>query len=235
MLLPNTQTPALVISPLTLARMVWKHKFSIFAVWFVLGIISYFVVRSIPPLYKAEAMILVDSQKIPDRYVASTVNTEVGDRLNSLSGKILTSSGLKKVINDFDLYAEQRKRLPEEEILEMIRKDIDIKLEKSWSGSRPGAFHVGFQGRVPDTVAGVANRIAGLFVDENLRARENQAEGTSEFIVTQLQEAKKKLDELELAVSKYKVEHSGGLPQQEASLAGTLNRLRQDLQATRTL
>ena len=227
----NTPTSALATSPLTLARMVWKRKLSIVGAWALLGAASYFAVRSIPPLYKAEAMILVDSQKIPDRYVSSTVNSEVGDRLNSLSGKILTSSGLKKVITDFDLYAEQRKNLTEEEILETMRKDIDIKLEKSWSGSRPGAFHVGFRGRVPDTVAGVANRIAGLFVDENLRARETQAEGTSEFIVTQLQEAKKKLDDLELAVSKYKVQHSGGLPQQEGSLVGTLTRLRQDLQA----
>ena len=64
----------------------------------------------------------------------------------------------------------------------------------------------------------VANRIANLFVDENLHARELQAEGTSEFIVNELDGAKKTLDQLEAAVSKYKLEHNGELPQQENAL-----------------
>ena len=82
-------------------------------------------------------------------------------------------------------------------------------------------------------VAQVTNRLANLYIDENLKTREVQAEGTSEFISTQLQEAKRKLDELEAAVSKYKLAHNGELPQQEAALIGTLSRLQSELEANR--
>jgi len=59
-----------------------------------------------------------------------------------------------------------------------------------------------------------------------------QAEGTSEFIENQLQQAKKTLDDLEVKVSQYKLQHNGELPQQEASLTSTLARLQLELQGS---
>jgi uncharacterized protein involved in exopolysaccharide biosynthesis len=75
----------------------------------------------------------------------------------------------------------------------------------------------------------VANRIANLYIEENLRTRENQAEGTSEFIEQQLEQAKNQLDQLETTVSEYKIHHNGELPQQESSLNGALGRLQMEL------
>jgi hypothetical protein len=79
----------------------------------------------------------------------------------------------------------------------------------------------------------VANRIANLFIEENLKTREVEAEGTSEFMETQLQEAKKILDELESGVSAYKLQHNGELPQQESLLGSTLSRLEVELESNR--
>ena len=115
-----------------------------------------------------------------------------------------------------------------------MRKAITIEPEtKAFTGSRVGAFKVGFQGADPTVVAGVANRISNLYVEENLRTREVEAQGTEEFIENQLQEAKKTLDTLEAAVSKYKLEHNGELPQQQAELSSTLGRLQVALEANR--
>jgi succinoglycan biosynthesis transport protein ExoP len=217
--------------PLSLIRGIWKRKISFVMIVAVLSGTVVVVVHRLPAIYRSDAVILVDSQKIPDRYVSSSVNTDVGDRLATISQQILSSSRLKKIIQDFDLYREDRKKLVDEEVLEELRHDIEIKVEKGWSGNRPGAFRVGYQGPDPTVVAGVANRLANLFVDENLHAREIQAEGTSEFIVSELEGAKKKLDELEAAVSKYKMEHNGELPQQESALIVRLTSLQTQSQA----
>jgi polysaccharide biosynthesis transport protein len=114
-----------------------------------------------------------------------------------------------------------------------MRKDITIKLESSGTANRPGAFRIGYQGSEPAVVAQVANRLTNLYVEENLKTRELQAEGTSEFLETQLHEAKKRLDELEAAISIYKLKHNGELPQQENSLNGALSRLQVELEANR--
>src|SRR6185369_5295907 len=74
------------------------------------------------------------------------------------------------------------------------------------------------------------NQLGNLFIEENLRAREVQAEGTSDFMKTQLQQAKKGLDEQEEKVSRFKQTYAGELPQQETALAQEMSRLQVQLQ-----
>lgn len=213
-------------------RMLWKRKWIIAAVWLAVTAAGVAVVRRIPPLYKAEAVILVDSQKIPENFVSSTVRSGVQDRFATITQQIQSSTQLNAIIESFNLYAQQRQKRFPEEILEMMRKDITITPERGWSGG-PGAFRIGYQGPDPVIVARVANRIANLYIEENFKHREVQAEGTSEFLDAQLSEAKKRLDELEAAVSSYKLKHNGELPEQENALNGRLARLQIELEANR--
>src|SRR5215471_10934964 len=91
---------------LSIARMLWNRKMLILLCWVVVSLTVAVVVYRLPTLYTAEALILVDAQKIPEKYVASTVSTDVQDRLATISQQILSSSRLKKIIDDFDLYRE---------------------------------------------------------------------------------------------------------------------------------
>src|ERR1039457_1379055 len=221
------------LAPLSIARMLWKRKLLILICWATISLTVGIAVYKLPTVYSAEALILVDAQKIPEKFVTSTVSTDVQDRLATISQQILSSTQLKKMTDDFGLYRDERKSYVQEEILEAMRKDISIKLERGWIGNRPGAFRIGYQGPDPAIVAQVANRITNLFIEENLKTREVQAEGTSDFIDTQLQESKKRLDELEAAVSQYKLKHNGELPQQESAISGILSRLAVQLQTNR--
>lgn len=219
----------------SIIRTVWKRKICILSVGILLSAGAVAIVRQLPAVYVAESLILVDSQKIPEKFVSATVATELEDRIAAIRQQILSSGELKKIISDFDLYQKERKTLFEEEILELMRKDVTIELVTSGAAAantrRPGAFRIGYQGPDPRVVARVANRLTDLYVEQNLKTRESQAEGTSEFLDTQLREAKKRLDELEAAVSSYKLRHNGELPQQETSLANALAGLHTRLQA----
>lgn len=175
-------------------------------------------------MYRAEALILVDPQKVPEKFVTSTVTEDLQDRLATISQEILSTTRLRKIIEDLNLYPDKRKTLAPEEIVELMRKDIEVRVEKS------RAFRIGYQGRDPKLAAEVVNQITDLYIAQNLKSRETQAEGTTEFIDHQLQEAKKRLDETEGAVSQYKVRHTGELPEQESSLSGALSRLQMELQ-----
>jgi polysaccharide chain length determinant protein (PEP-CTERM system associated) len=231
----TSTTPGL--SPLSILRTIWKRKIriTVAAIFFTLCAVA--VVRLLPPVYLAETVVLIDSQKIPEKFVSATVGDDLEERIASIRQTLLSGAELKKVIEEFGLYREERKTHFEEEILELMRKDISITLESAMPGTsktkRPGAFRIGYQGSDPTLVMQVANRLTDLYVEQNLRTREGQAAGTSEFLDTQLRDAKKHLDELEAAVSVYKLEHNGELPQQENALSGTLTRLQIELEANR--
>jgi uncharacterized protein involved in exopolysaccharide biosynthesis len=221
------------LHPLSIIRMIWKRKLITTLTWLIGSAIAITIVWMLPPIYKSEALILVDSQKIPERFVSSTVSTDIQDRIATITQEILSSSQLKKIIDDYGLYKAIKAKSTEEEILDKMRKDITIQMEKGWTQNRPGAFRVGYQGPDPQIVAQVANRLANLCIEENLRVREVQAEGTSEFMDTQLVEAQRRLDQLEAAVSEYKVKHNGELPQQESAISSELTREDQALIANR--
>jgi polysaccharide chain length determinant protein (PEP-CTERM system associated) len=210
--------------------MLWKRRRLAIAVWLVISAIAATAVQRLHSVYKAEVLVLVDPQRIPESFVSSTVGSDIADRLALISQDIMSRTRLLKIIEDYGLYSRQRHYLTEEEVVQQMRKDINITVEHSWTGGRMAAFRLSYEGTNPKTIAEVANRLAGLYVAENYRSRENQAEGTVQFLDSQLDEAKRSLTEQEAKVSHFKLQHNGELPQQENSILTTLGDMRVQLQ-----
>lgn len=219
-------------SPLSIARMLWKRRWIAIAVWLVISAGTAVVVQRLQAVYKAEVLVLVDPQRIPENFVSSTVGSDIADRLALISQDIMSRTRLLKIIETYNLYPDQRQRLTEDEVVQRMRKDINVTVEHSWTGGRMAAFRLSYQDTDPKTTAEVANRLAGLYVAENYRSRESQAEGTVQFLDNQLDEAKRSLDEQEAKVSRFKLQHNGQLPQQENSILTSLGDMRVQLQGT---
>jgi uncharacterized protein involved in exopolysaccharide biosynthesis len=60
------------LAPLSIARTIWKRKLLILLCWVTVSVTIAIVVYKLPTVYSSEALILVDAQKIPEKYVAST-------------------------------------------------------------------------------------------------------------------------------------------------------------------
>ena len=209
----------IAIHPLSVIKAVWNHRLLCLTVFVFISSATVLIVGRLPSVYRAEAAILVESQRIPEKFVSATVNPDLQDRLNILSEQILSYTRLMELIQRYDLYHNERARLVREEIVEKMRADITIKPEKTGTGTgRPGAFRISYQGPNPGIVAQVTNQVANFFIEENLRQREIEAVGTSQFLESQLAEAKKRLEEQETMLSRYKLQFNGELPQQENAL-----------------
>jgi uncharacterized protein involved in exopolysaccharide biosynthesis len=205
--------------------MLWLHRLSILVIWLLASVITGAIVETLPAEYQAEISILVEPQKIPGSVVQSMVTTPLQDRLLTISAQILSTAQLQKVIDDFGLYKKERKDLIPEEITQVMRKSISTKIDRGWTNNTPGAFRVQYTGEDPAVVAQVANRLGNMFIEQNLQSRETTVEGTSEFLDTQLQDAKKRLDDNEAQIAAYRQKHNGELPEQVNAINATLSRL----------
>jgi len=174
----------------------------------VIGAASAVWARTFPNWYRSETLILVVPQRVPENYVKSTVTTRIEDRLNSISQQILSRTRLERVIQDFDLYREERRTGIMEDIVERMRRDIGVQVVQG------DAFRVNYVGRDPRTVMKVTERLASLFIEENLKDRELLADGTTVFIEAQLEDARRRLIEQEKKLEAYRRRHSGELPSQ---------------------
>ncbi len=192
-----------------------------YRVWIFLGTVFFSLAGAtyiflLPDHYKASTTILVDPQKVPEKYVSPTVSSDPGQRLNTITQQVLSSSRLQQIIDDMHLYSELQGKISREELIEAMRKDITITV-KQGSSSGLSAFTIEYEGRHRQVVAQVANQLAASFIDWNLKNREQQAQDTSDFLAGQLKDAKQNLEEQEAKVSAFKMRHLGEMPEQQAA------------------
>lgn len=194
---------------------------------FLLGLIgSGVALYWIPPSYKSTTVILVEPQKVPENYVKTTVLVDIKDRLSTISQQVVSRTRLETIIKEFGLYADERNRLPMEEVVERMRGRIEINVKGKDS------FSISYENSSPETAMYVTNKLSSLVIEENLKVREEQAEGTTQFLENQLQLVKGLLEEQEVRLRLFKQESMGELPSQLETNLRTLDRLQLDLQAT---
>jgi len=169
------------------------------------------VAKRTPNLYRSETVILVVPQRIPESYVRSTVTSRIEDRLQSIGQQILSRTRLERIILDFDLYAGDRRTAPMENVVEIMRRDIEVETVKG------DAFKVTYVSGDPKAAMEVTNRLASLFIEENRRDREVLADGTNQFLESQLEDARRRLAEHEKKVQEYRQQYTGELPTQVQS------------------
>ncbi|MBI1353822.1 MAG: hypothetical protein GC160_05700 [Acidobacteria bacterium] len=215
--------------PLSILRAVWKRKLLILSTWLVISIIGAIVVYRLPAVYQARSVILIEQQRIPERYVAPTVNEDLSNRLNRISQQILAYEPLLRLIEEFNLYESERTRMVEEEIVQMLRDKISVSLVQGWAQRNAPAFQIVFEGDDPSVVAQVTNRLSTLFIDENLRTRSNQALGTAEFLTNQLEDFRQEVERQEELLREYRTRNMGELPQQERVLLSEVQRLQGEI------
>src|ERR1700748_259650 len=75
-----------------------------------------------PDHFKASTTILGDPQKIPEKYVSPTISSDPGQRLNTITQQVLSSTRLQQIIEEMHLYPELQGRSSREEIIEKMRK-----------------------------------------------------------------------------------------------------------------
>lgn len=181
------------------------------------------LITFLPSLYRSTTTVLVERQLVPETFVRSTVTSELETRLHTISQESLSRSRLEGLIARFGLYSDLRESVSPEEIIERMRRDIQLEPKGVQPRGRGGAtiaFSLSYLGSDPQTVALVTNTLASFFIEENLKVRERQATGTTEFLKVQLQEVKQRLDGQERRVSEFKRRFIGELPQQiQANLA----------------
>jgi len=215
---------------LSIVRMVWKRKYAILLFWVISVGITVAYVKRLPAVWAAETVILVDPQRIPASFVASTVNSTIADRVVFIREQILASSRLAPAIRDLDLFPDSRK-LTAEEFSARIRPGVSIAIDKA----NANLIRIGYKAGDRNIVAPIANKLAAIFVDENVKNRNEVANGTLDFTETELEEARQQLDELAAAETKYKLEHNGELPSQQAQIGANLGRWQTELNTNRDM
>lgn len=210
-------------------HLVAKYKWHIAISTFALTLAFTILIAKLPNGYEATTTILVDPQQVPEKYVNPVVSSDPYARLNTIMQQVLSRSRLELIIKNLKLYADKQAPHSAEELVNKMRDDITIQV-KQGSGPELSTFTITYQGRDPKTVAQVANQLATSFIDWNVNSRGQQVAGTQEFLSSELQEAKRNLEQQEDKLRQFKMSHLGETPDQTSNNLQAVAGLRSALQ-----
>jgi succinoglycan biosynthesis transport protein ExoP len=186
----------------------------------------------LPDLYRATALVLVE-RPISESIVRTPVSGELESRLYVIKQEILSRDRLLELIRRFNLYPEMRQRgAGVEDVLTQARNDIIVQPagpEQVTGRTKTVSFTLSYTSDSRDKVADVTNAVAAFYVQQNDQMRTNEAVRTTEFLRTQLADAKAQLDRHEVALRNYRTRYTGELPEQVGVNLATLERMNTQL------
>jgi polysaccharide chain length determinant protein (PEP-CTERM system associated) len=195
--------------------------------WLVVWGISWVL----PPRYKSSTLILVEQPTMPQNYVAPNINDDLQARLQSMSQQILSRTRLLAIIQKIHLYGDVQGKLTDDQKVAAMRKDIGVELVRDPQKQDISAFTISFSADSPFLAQQVTAELKDSFISENLKVRQEESEGTTEFLEKQLEDARESLSEQEAKLREFEGGHEGALPTQEESNLSIYGGLQSQLQS----
>lgn len=179
----------------------------------ITGGIAVVIARALPDVYFAQGTVRIVPPRVPDAYVRGTVTLGMPERVAAARAKVLAPERLDALVKELDIYPTMRNRVPHDAMISWLRSSIRINLVSA------DVFTVGYFGYSRTRVENVAARLTAMMIEETARQRASLTENQGQFLDTELEGARKRLEESEARVSDYRRRYAGQLPTQvEANL-----------------
>lgn len=175
-----------------------------------------FVAYSLPRSYEAKAVILIESQRIPNELASATVSADASERLKVIEQRLLARDNLLSIASKYSLYRSDDNQPSPTTIVQDMREAITIEqisVARSRSNTRIVGFEVSFAYKSGTMAARVANELVSSILSQNLETRLSRAAETSDFFHQQLRELENELLEMERKMAAFKRENEATLPE----------------------
>jgi uncharacterized protein involved in exopolysaccharide biosynthesis len=173
----------------------------------------------LPPVYQAEARLVVESEQIPDELASSTVHVAATEQLQIIQQRILTRETLLEMANRLQIYTpapgQPVRRLEPDEIVEDLRERISIETTGGDQARGPiqaTIVRVGFEAPTAQMAAAVTNEVVTLILRENVSMRTTVAGQTLDYFVQEVARLDRELATRSAAILAFKEANNEALP-----------------------
>lgn len=199
-------------TPEDVLEIAWRRRWIIVTPFVLVAIGTFLWTQRLPDRYRSTAVVLVSPPQVPVNYVRPTVTESLDRRLAAIRQELLSRPRLEAMIKEFDLYPELRRDRLMEDVVAQMRRDIGVDVPGARRRENPGSFQVSYESENPRTAMLVADRLASLFMRRNSETRVVQADSTTQFLDSQLEAARRKLQDQEQRLAAFRRANAGRLP-----------------------
>ena len=198
-----------------------RRKKQILATACILFLIIAVVAVIWPASYRSTGTILIEEQENPSDMVRSTISSYADQRIQVITQQVMTRANLVQIVDKYGLYTGYRRTHTTEDTLDRLRKDIKLDILKAdvidqRNGTKTTAtiaFTLSYDGETPDGAQKVANELVSLYLNENLKNRQEKTAETSTFLSEEATKLSQHISETEKKLAAFKSKNMGRLPE----------------------
>ena len=196
--------------------------------------VGYALIQILPKRYTSQSLILVERQQVPHDFVTPVITDDLNARIANIEEQTLSRTRLQPLIERYGLFKKDAAGKSMDDLVLLTQKAVTLTpvepVVKTKEQIVPG-FYLAVTLDDPRIAQQVCADISSMFIDEDIRQRQRSAEGTTSFLQTQLDDAKRKLDEQDSILASFERKYMGMLPDEEKTNLGMLGTLNTQLQA----
>ena len=203
-------------APSNIVPAVFRYKWHLAVSIPVLLVITAMAVLALPPIYRSEGRIMVETQQIPVDLVRSTVTGAASEQIDIIRQRVMTRENLLTIVNKYEHFGAQgASPIQISRILGAFISKVQIKVTSAKKGRQKVAigFTVSFGSDRPFIAQAVTNDLVTLFLSENVKTRTQRASETTEFLRQEARKIRDELTQTEDAVAQFKRENKDALPE----------------------
>jgi uncharacterized protein involved in exopolysaccharide biosynthesis len=219
-------------------RAIKRRAGVLYAIVGTVFLIGVAIAYRVPPIYESTGVLLAEAPEVPEYVVRSTIPDYPEERVRIVTQRVLTNDNLERIVQTHALYpdlADTGAALREfRDHLTLSSEDPQILENLMGANLAAGAlaFSLTFGDRSPALARDVTRDLVALYLEENQRARQEQAAGTTRFLTQEAKRLEAELSEREMVLAEFKERNSGNLPDIANTNLQLLDRVERDLQAT---
>ncbi len=217
-------------SELQLLLKIGRHAWN--KAWWLLGIqivatgASIAALQIMPKRYESTTTIRVEKSQLINPLVRGlAVSSDLEDRLRGIREEILSRDYFDKIIARLALEPPNVPPLKHEALVQRMMAQTEITTKQR----EMDTFQVTYRGGNPVEVREVTNLLAGMFIEDNLSNKADEAGSAVVFLQGQLEVYRKKLEESEAALRQFEEKYIDQLPSNRSAQLSRVEQLRATL------
>jgi len=171
----------------------------------------------LPKVFVSSALIQIRPRDVPTDFVKDLIAGSTETRLSSIEQTVLSRTNLTRISRDFEAQMPDFRNLNMDERVAKLRGQIKLNFRpvEVGSGQLPvTTFTISYQNRDPQLAQKIASKITDLFLLKDAETRQDQVNGTVEFLQSELDKLNSQVKESDAKLKILKARNRNELPSQ---------------------
>jgi len=195
----------------------WQRRYYVLACLVILLLAGTIAAFGLPRTYRSTATLLVQSQDLPTNLVDSPTTGAVEQRIARIREQVLSRGDLIQLIEQNDLYADERRSKPLSKVIEKMRHATTVAALSSDIGQQSGtqnstiAISMSYDYADPVKAQAVLQSFVSKFLSMDSQDVEDQASLTERFLQDQANKLQSQISDIEGQLTVLKARNGAAL------------------------